>query len=113
MIARVLFIVVLLGGCGSFPCDASQLAATRRTLEETGRTTGGRVVLDRTVTLFTSSEGSEPIQKAVEDLAADLQAVFGAKPRIIHRKDDAGPLTIYVSEQSRLPEELRASGLTG
>src|SRR5215469_12230824 len=112
MIARTLASLVLLGGCWSFPCNASQSARKRRSPEETGRSTRERVVLDRTVTLFTGGEESEPIQKAVEDLAADLQAVFGAKPRIIHRKEDAGPLTIFVSEQSRLPEELRASGLT-
>ena len=110
MIRRTLAIIVLLGECWSSPGNALELPETKRSPEETGQARE-RVVLDRTVTLLTSAEEGEPIQKAVEDLAADFQAVFGAKPRIIHRKEDAGPLTIYVSEQSRLPEELR-TGLT-
>ena len=112
MIARTLAILVLLGGCWSFPRDASQSAATRSRESETRSASQDRVILDRSVTLFTSAAEGEPIQKAAEDLAADLQAVLGTRPKIIHRQEDSGPLTIFIGEQSRLPEELRANGLT-
>ena len=112
MIARTLAILVLLGGCWSFPCDASQSAATGSRESETRSASQDRVILDRSVTLFTSAAEGEPIQKAAEDLAADLQAVLGTRPKIIHRQEDSGPLTIFIGEQSRLPEELRANGLT-
>jgi hypothetical protein len=68
-------------------------------------------VLDRTVTLLLSAEEGEPIQKAAEDLAADLQAVFGTRPKIIHRKEDSGPLTIFIGEQPNLPGEIRPTTL--
>ena len=69
------------------------------------------VVLDRSVTLFTRPEEGEPIQKAAEDLAADFQVVLG-RPKIIHRAEDSGPITIFIGESSSVPSEIRPSCLT-
>jgi len=112
MIAKTLAIIVLLTGCLSFPGNASQSAATRGSPGRTDRTVRKGVVLDRTVTLLTNAEVREPIQKAVEELAADFQAVFGTRPKIIHRQEDSGPVTIFIGEQSSLPNEIRPTTLS-
>src|SRR5205823_724577 len=51
-----------------------------------------------------------PIQHSAEDLATDFGKVFGMKPRIVHRQEDAAPLTILIDEQSKLPESVRPIG---
>src|SRR5437764_5273685 len=112
MTLRTLAILVLVAGCWSLPCDATQAAATKHSSDESGRATQDAVALNRSTTLYTSAAEGEPIQKAAEDLAVDLQAVLGTRPKIIHRQEDSGPLTIFIGEQSRLPEDLRANGLT-
>ncbi|HKW32696.1 MAG TPA: glycosyl hydrolase 115 family protein [Candidatus Acidoferrum sp.] len=62
--------------------------------------------------MFTIPEEGEPIQEAAEDLAADFQAVLGTRPRIIHRSEDSGPLTIFIGESSSVPSEIRPADLT-
>jgi hypothetical protein len=49
---------------------------------------------------------------AARDLAADLQAVFGTRPKIVHRSEDAGQTTILLAESPNLPSDIRATGLT-
>jgi len=112
MTLRTLAILVLVAGCWSFPCDATQAAATKHSSDESGRATQDAVALNRSTTLYTSAAEGEPIQKAAEDLAADLQAVLGTRPKIIHRQEDSGPLTIFISEQSNLPDEIRPTTLS-
>jgi len=104
--------LAFVGGCFALPCAASQSAATKTNAALSESAATPRVALDRSAVIFTSSDEQEPVQKAVEDLAADFQAVVGAKPRIIHSKQDVAALTFVVGQASKLPEDLRPSGLT-
>lgn len=110
-IARILAIAIVACGCWLCPCEASQSSATKRD-SEPRRQLPRSVILDRTVSLFTIPEEGEPIQEAAEDLAADFQAVLGTRPRIIHRSEDSGPLTIFIGESSSVPSEIRPADLT-
>lgn len=112
MVGRTLAIVGLAWAGMVYPCDASQALATKRLVAGSSRALPHQVVLDRTATLFTSSDEGEPIQKAVEDLAADFQAVFGTRPKIVHRTEDSGPVTIFIGESSNVPGEIRPANLT-
>jgi hypothetical protein len=67
------------------------------------------IVLGPTVTIFVSSDEIGPVQKAVEDLASDFQSVTGKRPKIVNRREDAGAQTIWVCEQSKLPEKMRSA----
>ena len=110
LLARTI-VTILVCRCWLYPCEASQSAATERPVTESGRPVA-RPVLDRTVTLFTSPEEGEPIQKGAEDLAADFRAVLGSRPKIIHRIEDSGRLTIFIGESANVPSEIRPAGLT-
>src|SRR5579864_4705057 len=48
------------------------------------------VVLDSTVTIFQSSDEPESVQKAVNDLARDLELVLAKRPKVVNREEDAG-----------------------
>lgn len=71
------------------------------------------IVLDSKLTILINASASPPIRHAAEDFAADFGKVFGAKPRIIERQEDAAPVTILVGDQSQIPESMRPAGLTG
>jgi hypothetical protein len=53
-----------------------------------------------------------PIAEAARDLQGDFEKVFGKKPAIVHRREDASPVTVLIGEQSKLPEDLRPGGLS-
>ena len=72
----------------------------------------GSIALNSNVTILLGSEERGPVQEATKDLQTDLGKVFGKKPRIVSRLEDAGPLTIRVGENSQLPEGERRAGLT-
>lgn len=72
----------------------------------------GRIVLNSTVTIFENPGAPVPIQKAAGDLASDFEKVMGKKPRIVHREEDAGPVTILIGEKSALPEGMKPPGLS-
>lgn len=107
---KALAIVVLVGAGLACPCVVSQSVANGHAAQS-GGSTPRQVVLDSTVTLFTSADEGEPIRRAVEDLAADFQAVLGSRPKIIHRAEDSGPLTIFIGASSRVPSEIRPADL--
>ncbi len=69
------------------------------------------VVLDSTVTILQSPGQASPVQRAVEDLAADFQTVTGKRPRIISRAEDAGAVTIVIGDKRTLPQVLRPASL--
>lgn len=109
--AKALAIVVLACAGMPCPCVASQSVA-KGGAAQSGRPISHQVVLDRTVTLLTAPEEGEPVQKAVEDLAADLQVVLGTRPKIIHRTEDSGSFTIFIGESAKLPSEIRPASLS-
>ena len=111
IMAKALAIVVLAFAGMPCPCGASQSVA-KGSAAQSGRPISHQVVLDRTVTLLTAPEEGEPVQKAVEDLAADLQAVLGTRPKIMHRPEDSGPVTIFVGICSNIPSGIRPASLT-
>ncbi len=73
---------------------------------------GPVVVLDSRVTILETPDEPMPIREAVSDLAADFQKVLGTKPRIVSNDQDAGPATILIGEQSKIPRSMRPTGLT-
>ncbi len=70
------------------------------------------IVLDSRVTILRLASEPPPIQAAVDDFASDFENVTGTRPRIVVRTEDAGPVTILIGEQSRLPQRLRANTLS-
>jgi Glycosyl hydrolase family 115 len=70
------------------------------------------VILDSKLTILQSPDEPFPIRRAVEDLANDFAKALGAEPRTVTRDEDAGPMTIMIGEQSKIPEAMRAANLT-
>ena len=71
---------------------------------------GGPLVLTSKVTLLEDPREALPVRLAAQDLQRDLARVFGARPRIVTRREDAGPVAILVAEESQLPAALRPAG---
>ena len=69
------------------------------------------VVVDSSTTILISGDAQEPIQKAAQDLASDFEKVFGKKPKIVTGREQAGPVTILIGEQAKIPEAMRNSAL--
>jgi hypothetical protein len=70
------------------------------------------IILDSTVAILPGSDEPLLIGEAAQDLAGDLEKVLGKKPRIVHRKEDAAPVTILLGCQSRLLEGMCPADLT-
>jgi len=59
-------------------------------------------VLDSSTVLLVPAEEPGPVQEAAKDLAGDFEKVFGKKPRIVTRSQDAGPVTVLIGFRSPL-----------
>jgi Glycosyl hydrolase family 115 len=68
---------------------------------------GRAIVVDARTTIWVAPGQPVAIQKATEDLRNDFAKVFGVKPRLIDREQDARPVTIMIGESSALPEAMR------
>ncbi|HEY0316459.1 MAG TPA: glycosyl hydrolase 115 family protein [Sphingomonas sp.] len=53
--------------------------------------------IDAGVKILEPADAAGPIRKAADDLASDLQKVFGARPAIVHDPAAAGPDTIEIA----------------
>ncbi|HEV2442918.1 MAG TPA: glycosyl hydrolase 115 family protein [Steroidobacteraceae bacterium] len=73
---------------------------------------GGPLVLTSKVTLLEDPHEALPVRLAAQDLQSDLARVFGVRPRIVTRREDAGPAAILIAEESQLPAALRPAGAT-
>ena len=96
-------------------CAMSALAFSQtspRSHSKTRSSDTGFITLDSTVTILESPDAPLPIQEAAEDLATDFEKVMGRKPRIVHREEEAGPVTIIIGEQSKIPEDVRPAALS-
>lgn len=64
------------------------------------------LALDSSVTILVDGAEPAPVRLAAEDLAGDLERVFGAKPSLVNRAADAGPTTILIGHKSELINRL-------
>jgi hypothetical protein len=92
-------------------CTLAFAAAGQKSVSD--QTPSETIALDSTLTIIQGPDEPEPMRLAIRNLADDFQAVLGARPVIVHRLDDAARVAILVGEQSKLPESLRPSDLTG
>ncbi|GGA61906.1 hypothetical protein GCM10011507_11800 [Edaphobacter acidisoli] len=65
------------------------------------------------VTVLLGADEPGAVRLAVEDVVADFGKVMGAKPKIVERAEDAGPVTLVVGEREKLPADLQPAGLSG
>ena len=75
------------------------------------KATSDSIRLDGTVTIFVNQDAPGPIVEAAQDLQSDFEKVFGKKPSIVRRFEDAGPDTVMIGEKTQLPDDLRPAGL--
>ena len=69
-------------------------------------------VLDSSAVLLVDAGEPGPVREAARDLAGDFEKVFGKRPRIVTRPQDAAPVTVLIGFQSTLVRNLRPNGLT-
>ena len=89
---------------------ASSAATAAQTAETTSSET--KIVIDSRVTIVLNEGEPGPVEKAAQDLQADLAKVLGKEPKIVHGAQAAGATSIFIGEESKLPENMRAEGLT-
>jgi hypothetical protein len=71
----------------------------------------GQITIDSGTTLLIDSHEPTPIQKAAQDLAADMAKVFGTAPRWAHQPSEASATTICIAFSANLPQaDMKPSG---
>jgi hypothetical protein len=88
------------------PESAAQTAANGQS-----NSNPGSIILNGTVTILITTDEPEPVQHAGEDLATDLQKVFGKRPKIVRTREDAGAVTIWIAQKIKVPEGMRPAAL--
>jgi hypothetical protein len=68
--------------------------------------------IDASVTIVESADESGPVRRATDDLLADFEKVFGRRPKLVQRIDDAGAVAIVVAERTHVPGNLKCSTST-
>lgn len=76
------------------------------------RTSGRNLLIDSSVTIVLNDGEPEPVAKAAQDLQSDLGKVFGKQPRIVHGAPTPGAASIFIAEESKVPENMRVGELT-
>ena len=71
----------------------------------------GQVVVTSKVTLLESPHESLPLRLATQDLQDDFAHVFGVRPRIVTRREEAGPVTIMIGEEAQIPADMLPAGV--
>jgi hypothetical protein len=100
----------LIAGCGIAALASPQAAPPPA--PKPAMKSAAAITIDSKVTILEASDAVGPIQKSTEDLRDDFQKVLGAKPRIVTDQSDSSPITIMISEASKLPDAIRPAGLT-
>ncbi len=65
-----------------------------------------RIAVNSQTSVFVNRHEPGPVQKAAQDLAGDLKKVFGSTVAVVHDPGQAHATTIWISDQSDLPEEV-------
>ncbi len=60
----------------------------------------GTIPLDSRAVLLVEPNQPEPVHRAAQDLASDMQKVFGSAPRIVSKESEAAPVTIVVGNEA-------------
>jgi hypothetical protein len=58
------------------------------------------ITLDGDATILVDSQQPVPVQRAAQDLASDMQKVFGHAPRIVSTEQEAGPVSIVLGDEA-------------
>ena len=98
--------------CATCASPASSAPNPRQRPKNSAHAPQATVVLNPNFTILESPHELEPIQQAAADLASDFQKVMGKAPRILTRREDAGPVTILIARQTEVPESMRTVSLT-
>ena len=96
-----LVLTLLLTASGNSVLVASQTPQTQSS-----------ILIDSRATIFIAADESEPVQAAARDLAADFRTVTGKPLAIVNRESEAAAVTIVIAEASKLPAQLRSSGVS-
>jgi hypothetical protein len=105
VVVKGLLFGALAVGCGATALVGTGSPAVKKTRDES-------VILDPTVTLLLGPDEPLAIATSAQDLAGDFEKVLGKKPRIVHSKEDAAPVTVLIGYQSKLLEGMRPTDLT-
>jgi hypothetical protein len=70
----------------------------------------GQITIDGHATLLIDPREPPAIQKAAQDLAADMTKVFGTAPRLVSRLSEAGPTTICIAYSHNLIPAIQTEG---
>jgi|SRR5690242_892414 len=76
------------------------------------KTSDGNLTIDSSVTIVLNDGEPGPVEKAAQDLQVDLGKVLGKEPKIVRGAPAAGGAAIFIGEESKLPENMRAADLT-
>ncbi len=56
------------------------------------------IVIDKNTVLCVAADQSEPVLRAVDDLASDMSKVFGRRPQVVHRLADAHATVLAIGK---------------
>jgi Glycosyl hydrolase family 115 len=72
------------------------------------------MVVDAATTIVVGADQPGPVAEAARDLASDMQKVFGTRPRIVPRRDDAkGTAIVVASGKAGAPESFAIAARDG
>jgi len=70
------------------------------------------VTIDGTVTIVESAQEPGPVKKATDDLVSDFGKVFGQRPKVVDKLEDAGPVALVIAGPGNLPAGLKCDVAT-
>ena len=85
------------------------LSATQVRAQRGRRGADAPIVVDGTTTILLGADEPPPLAAAVDDLVSDFEKVFGRKPRVVRRPEDAGSSTVVVGQRSAVVATLRGA----
>lgn len=71
--------------------------------------TAKKILIDRNTVLCVAADEPAPVMHAVDDLASDMTKVFGVRPKVVHRLQDAHATTLVIGS---LPGDGAPNGIS-